>query len=48
MKRLLSFFKFGSAFECIKVVKTIITDNLYTNINIKSTGKYGKYRSKKY
>lgn len=48
MKRLLSFFKFGSAFQFIKVVKTIITDNLYTNINIKSTGKYGKYRSKKY
>lgn len=45
MKRLFSFSKFSSAFEFIKVVKTIITDNLYTNINIESTGKYGKYRN---
>lgn len=45
MKRLFSFSKFNFAFEFIKVVKTIITDNLYTNINIKSTGKYGKYRN---
>lgn len=47
MKRF-SFLKFASAFEFIKFVKTIITNNLCTNINIKRAGKYGKYRSKKY